>query len=292
MQKFNEIIERTGIVILLYGKAGLGKTYLASTADNSVLFDFDNGLYRSESKPTNFVVVENYKQFLNDFDKGITADTIIIDTIDNMIQVYDIHITSANQKYKRNIMQKYGAILKEVREKTQILKKSGKNVIFIAHAKKRQIDDLTYFEPKITGSSSDDIPTLCDAIGYMDNSNDGVKVTFNSSQYNEGKNSANIPDFVIPRFKNALLGLGYFDCVINQMKDNLNNRQKTNADLRELLYSFRSRINECKDIESLELIGDEIKDDGMDKNLKTALRPIYAIKKKEFAIVPTQENKE
>ena len=283
MKNYNDKIEREGIVIMLYGKAGLGKTYLASTAENSVLFDFDNGLYRSEFKPNNYVIVENYKQFLNDFDKVTkTADTIIIDTIDMQIQTYDIHLCQTNAKYTRNVLQKYGQIKKEMQEKTRILKKSGKNVIFLAHSKKTKIDDYIYNEPKITGSSSEDIPTLCDAIGFMDSKNKDVFVTFNSSQFNEGKNSANIADFTIPRFENAILAVGYIDNLLNTMKNTLNNRQDEVSKLRNLLYEYRTKINNCKDKSALEIIGKELKDGDLHKDLKTALKGYYSNKLRSF----------
>jgi replication-associated recombination protein RarA len=43
----NEIIESAGMVALIYGDPGIGKTTLANTAPNPLLLDFDRGAHRS-----------------------------------------------------------------------------------------------------------------------------------------------------------------------------------------------------------------------------------------------------
>ena len=104
IKKPNELTVKTTLSALIYGQPGMGKTTLALSAPNPVLFDYDGGIHRVNAAhrvptvqitswdETNQVLAsEEIKEF----------DTIVIDTAGKMLSFMDKAIMAANPKMKK-----------------------------------------------------------------------------------------------------------------------------------------------------------------------------------------------
>jgi hypothetical protein len=279
--KYEPIISK-GITIMLFGKGGLGKTFLGCTCENSYLADFDKGLHRSELN-TDYDIPESWEWFATKYQNELkTKDTIIIDTVGSQIKAIDKGL-KLNVKLANNNLQRFGKILEIESDFIETLNNSGKNVIFIAHEQTVQNGDINFAKPDIMGKSNDNIINLCSHVGWLHiNDNNTVSLSFNNTLYNQGKNASNMDNIVIPRFKSPFEGIGYLDGILNEMKERLNNRQIEKATKMKLFNDFRAKILTAKDLNDLEKTAEELKNKEITNDVKIALQKIYKTKQDLF----------
>lgn len=202
IRKPSELEAKQTITMLIYGQPGVGKTTLAVSAPNAVLFDYDGGVQRiNGAHQTLTVQIRSWE------DTGAALDeiaaqypetqTIVIDTVGKMLDYMGEYIMRTNSRMKKGdgtlSLQGYGlrkAMFIEFIKKTAVL---GKNIIFVAHEKEEKRGDDTVKRPDIGGSSANDLVKELDLVGYMSMLGSERAIAFNPTEAYYAKNTCNLP---------------------------------------------------------------------------------------------------
>ena len=200
IKKPNELTVKTTLSALIYGQPGMGKTTLALSAPNPVLFDYDGGIHRVNAahrvptvqitswEETNEVLSsEEIKEF----------DTIVIDTAGKMLSFMDKFIMQTNPKMKKAdgtlSLQGYGVRKNMFINFVNQVSLMGKSVIFVAHEREEKKGDDKQIRPEIGGSSAGDLIKELDLVGYMEAIGKDRTISFDPCEKFYGKNTCNLP---------------------------------------------------------------------------------------------------
>ena len=157
--------------MIIAGSPGLGKTTLALSAPNPLLFDFDNGISRVKAEHRRVTsVVDSYQEFLNDLNtrEYKEAESIVIDTGGSLVQTMQPWAQKQEPKAARDGRAMFGVIKREFsRLCHQIKNLDGKNLIYVFHTTEVQKGDVITQRLSCEGSAKDIVWTPADLGAYM-----------------------------------------------------------------------------------------------------------------------------
>ena len=165
--------------VLIYGPAGTGKTALVSQANNSYMFDFDDGMrtaalledkftslrqdcefdtYKDSepSKPTRWSA---FTKKLFEFSKmsakgkithdGKDIDTIIVDSLSGMAKSMQLHImyVATTDAFRKPQIQHWGDMVSEIEKCLTILRSLKCLLIVTAHEMDFEVDGINLIRP-------------------------------------------------------------------------------------------------------------------------------------------------
>ena len=200
IKKPNELTVKTTLSALIYGQPGMGKTTLALSAPNPVLFDYDGGIHRVNAAhrvPT--VQITNWEEtnqvlFSDDIKE---FDTIVIDTAGKMLSFMDKFIMQTNPKMRKAdgtlSLQGYGVRKNMFINFVSQVSLMGKSVIFVAHEREEKNGEDKQIRPEIGGSSAGDLIKELDLVGYMEAIGKDRTISFDPCEKFYGKNTCNLP---------------------------------------------------------------------------------------------------
>lgn len=144
-----------GIKLLVYGAAGVGKTFLASTCPRPIILSAEAGLLSLRAFDIPAIIIKSVQDLtaahaLLTGPGGADYDTIILDSISEIAEVILSH-AKAQTKDPRAA---YG----ELADKTTMLIRAfrditNKNVVFIAKAGTKEYDGIPMTGPSMPGNS-------------------------------------------------------------------------------------------------------------------------------------------
>jgi hypothetical protein len=283
----NEIIESAGLVALVYGDPGVGKTTLANTAPKPLLLDFDRGAHRA-SFGKSVVQFESWQDLMeseSELNKMIQdSESIIIDTAGTLLDYLTSHLIDTQPLLAKNSIKLWGEIKKSFNAFFTPLKRSGKNIIFIAHAKEKEEGDIRIKRPLIQGGSYDLLMQSCDLIGYYSVRNNNRYLTFDLSDTIVAKNCAGLEPIVIP---DITLANNTMTEIIEKTKKALLQRITKQEDAINTVQKWTefSRTAEPS------IIYESLKDANLKKTEKTAVWAAIQKVMSERGFVFNQENK-
>lgn len=201
-KKPSELAYNSTIKALVYGQPGLGKSTLALSTPDPVLFDFDGSIQRVNGAfqcPT--LQVQNWTEVLqalqelekepNDF------KTIVIDTAGKMLDYMSTYIIQQDNRLgKRDgslTLQGFGARKIMFINFLKRVSMMGKHVIFVAHEREEKDGDIRIVRPEIGGSSAGDLIKELDLVGYMQAIGNKRTISWTPQEKFYAKNTCNLP---------------------------------------------------------------------------------------------------
>lgn len=263
----SEIAPKKTISVLIYGQPSTGKTTLACSASNAVLFDYDGGVNRINPAhliPT--LQVESWEDTFAALDmiegdpQFRSIQTIIIDTCGKMLDYMSEYIMRTNPKMKQYdgtlSLKGYGVRKKMFTDFVHQLAIKGKNVIFVAHETEVKSGEDTIKRPLVGGSSAADLIQELDLVGYMAFKGRKRTISFNPSDDYYAKNSCYIPDTDIPECVDAqgnVVRANTFmeDAVFGAFRKAQQNKVEMNKRYNDLVNELNSIIAEVSSLDAL-----------------------------------------
>lgn len=262
-KKPSELAYNSTIKALVYGQPGLGKSTLALSTPNPVLFDFDGGIQRVNGAfqcPT--LQVQNWTEVLqalqelekepNDF------KTIVIDTAGKMLDYMSTYIIQQDNRLgKRDgslTLQGFGARKIMFINFLKRVSMMGKHVIFVAHEREEKDGDIRIVRPEIGGSSAGDLIKELDLVGYMQAIGNKRTISWTPQEKFYAKNTCNLPPMqeipIIIDAQGKIIGHNDFMSNIFENYDNyLKQESNTRKEYDELISEIEGEVACISDAE-------------------------------------------
>lgn len=265
-----ELQPKTTIAALIYGQPGIGKTTLACSAPNSVLFDFDGGVTRINGAfqvPT--VQITCWEEVAEAIDEmGTMFNSIIIDTVGKMLAYMEDYIKRTQPKMKQNdgslSLKGYGVRKNMFNEFKNGLLCKGINVIFVAHDNETRQGDEVKIRPLISGSSANDLMQDIDLVGYMEAYGKDRTISFDSTDRFYGKNTCNMPSVtkiksLTDEHGNVIGKNEFLTLVLRQFFNQQETRRQMAQEFEQLIAVIDEKIEYITDADTCNSVCDEIK---------------------------------
>lgn len=263
-KKPNELETNSTIKMLVYGQPGMGKSTLALSAPDPVMFDFDGGVNRVNKAfqcPT--LQVKNWEQVLDALEelKGgeISFKTIVIDTAGKMLDFMSDYIIRNDSKMKMRdgslALKGYGARKVMFIEFLKRVTLMGKNIVFVAHEKEDKDGDTRIVRPDMGGSSLGDLLKELDLVGYMQAIGEERAIYWSPQEKFYAKNTCNLPMYQkIPTIVNAKAEVIGQNCFLANVFSNYNKYLEQQAqignDYTDLMEQIKSDIDSITDVDT------------------------------------------
>jgi hypothetical protein len=279
--KANEPLPERPVVIGYYGEPGVRKTSIAHTADTPLLIDFDRGVARSYGRK-DAVIVDNWEEVLKYEQEGLYKNykTIIIDTakaaLDDFLMSY---VVRQDFKLQKNKLQAYGAIGDAFKLFLNNRRTEGADVIIIAHSKKDE--DTKKMIPDVTGQSYNLMLRVSDQIGFVSTKNNQASIQWYPSDITVGKNTANLPEAVIPD-KGDPAFKSFMTDIITKVKKSIVEMSEGQREALEKSERFQKEIASVKNAEGMNLVLPAVQQ--LPKYLRDPLIQVMGVKSKELKL--------
>ena len=156
--------------VIIAGSPAAGKSTLASSAPNSLLFDFDKGIsrVRAEHRPLTSEV-STYEEFLADLETDAykQCETVILDTGGSLVQLMQPWAKRTDRKAASDGRAMFGVIKSEFSRLTAQMRADGKNVVILFHTTEVMKGDQVLTRLSCEGSVKDICWTPADFGGTL-----------------------------------------------------------------------------------------------------------------------------
>lgn len=265
-KKPSELTAKPGIVAMVYGSPGSGKTTLACSAPNAVLIDTDGGVMRINGAhmiPTLQVTKwEEIVEAMDEVKQSGEIESVIIDTVGKMLNYMEEYIkrTATGKKIELNrdgslSLKGYGRRKQMFIDFIKGITTLGKNVIFVGHDKEETRGDETVIRPEVGGSSTNDLMKELDLVGYMEMNGNIRTISFTPTDRFYAKNTCDMPGVIpipvlINEKKEIVADNNFFGQVIqnyrHRVHQNLENNRKLD-DLKELIFANVEEVSNAEE---------------------------------------------
>ena len=249
------LVERINICI--YSPPGLGKSTLAFTAEDPVLFDCDKGAYRAKNRG-DVIPVDKWADMAEMTPAELAPyKTVIVDTAGRALDFLSVDIIAKNAKMGFGgalTLQGYGQLKARFSAWLKMLRTFGKDVILIAHMDEQRNGDEVIERLDVQGGSKGEIYKSVDAMGRLFMKGQDRLLDFNPRENSFGKNPCDLPVMPFPLGKTDMLA-----GVMAMIKDRLNKSVELSKDADRELQDWTIAINDCSTIEELNALLPEIR---------------------------------
>lgn len=302
----NELEFSTVIKMLVYGQPGIGKTTLALSAPNPVLFDFDGGVQRvNVAFQCVTLQVKNWQMVLDALQElrsgSVKCDTIVIDTAGKMLDFMSDFIMQNDSKMRMRdgslALKGYGARKVMFIQFLRDVAAMGKNIVFVAHEKEDKDGDTRIVRPEMGGSSLGDLIKELDLVGYVQAIGNDRTIFWNPQEKFYAKNTCNLPQFqkvpviidqngVVTANNDFLKGVfGFYEKNIKAIED-------TRSKYNELLEEIQTAIENITDSKGANEFVKGMKELPLIWDSRIRARELFGAKVKELKLSYDQKTKQ
>lgn len=156
--------------MIISGSPGIGKTTLAMSAPNPILFDLDHGVSRIRAEHRGLTSEDDtYAELLADMEtpEYQQAESVILDTGGSLIQLMQPWAKTQDAKAARDGRAMFGVVKREFDRLTANIRGDHKNCIIIFHTTEVQKGDVITQRLSCEGSAKDIVWTPADLGCYM-----------------------------------------------------------------------------------------------------------------------------
>lgn len=294
-----EIVCKETIAALIYGQPGMGKTTLACSAPDAVLFDFDGGVTRLRPEHQVDVVQisswEGAQGALKELEGNTEYKTVVVDTLSKMI---DCIITSICGTSQPQIKQ-WGLVNAKFKNFIRGVNALGMNVVFVAQRTQEKDGEIERQVPDVRQSNYKDIVCDMDVIGYMEmvTVRDKVmrRITFNPTPRNEGKNTADFePYYDLPELEQGERTTFLADRMEEYVQRQRQRMEKRREDAKKsdsIMKDFEKRMKGVDDAMSLNEIVAWCKTQPVVSDVKLRMRELVLQKAKALNVTMNKDTK-
>ena len=260
-KKPSELEFVTTIKMLVYGQPGIGKSTMALSAPNPVLFDFDGGVQRVNVAfqcPT--LQVKNWEEALQALDElksgEVNCQTIVIDTAGKMLDFMSDYIMRNDSKMRMRdgslSLKGYGARKVMFQNFLREVAMMGKHIVFVAHEREEKDGETKIVRPEIGGSSAGDLMKELDLVGYVQAVGADRTVYWTPQEKFYAKNTCNLPAWqkipvIVDENGNVVQKNDTLQKVFGYYEANIKKIEETRLRYSELLAQIEEAIEQITD---------------------------------------------
>lgn len=254
------------LIVFIYGDPGIGKTSLAFTAKNPILFDFDKGAYRSANRKDT-VQITHWSEVAQFTAQDLVGyDTIVIDTAGRVLDMISDVLKQDSKNIRKGSnelsMQGYGKLGSMFVNWLKMLRNMGKDIVILAHAGEDKDGDDIIKRPDMVGGSKKEVYKVADMMGYMTvvQTPKGIArtVRFVHDPSYLSKDIGQIGDVFVPPISDNPNCLGD---IIQATKDKINSLSDYQVKCQQELDEIRGElmgVEHSKNVDELNAIKDKI----------------------------------
>lgn len=271
IKKPSEMQGKRNIAVLIYGQPGAGKTTLGESAPTPVLFDYDQGAYRTNGAhqvPT--FSPQSWEQTAQAIDEILQempeCETVIIDTVGKMLDYMSEYIVRTDPKKAKLdgslSLPGYGTRKQMFIDFIHRMQMLGKNVVFVAHEREEKRGEETVKRPEIGGSSANDLIKELDLVGYVQMIGSERTISFNPTEQFYAKNTCNLEPFMklpvtVDRNGVAVGNNDFMAKIIDRFRTSQEAKAKLTADFDRLVADINERVEACETADDLNTLAAE-----------------------------------
>ena len=161
-------VQANGVKALVYGMAGVGKTYMIKSLPNPIVISAESGLLALTGTDIPYIEVKTFMELQEAYqfivsEHGAQFESIAIDSISEIGEIVLAHEKSINKDGRGAYGEMAVKIMEIMRSFRDI---QGKNVMFIAKAEKSQDETgRMLYQPSMPGAKiSQQLPYLVDLV--------------------------------------------------------------------------------------------------------------------------------
>ncbi len=194
IEKTGDITPENNIVMIVYGRGGVGKTSFAASAPKPLMIDFENGSKFLGSRGINIDVWRTSKWVTTAEKKELLEiikeyDSIILDPIGEAMELLIESSEIRGNKYRTSdgspTMAGWGEIKKQMKNFIKWLRSTGKNIILVAHDNEVQTENGLHHRVMIATKLSQEIVNMVDVVSYImvqKKGNEAIRVLYTPHQ--------------------------------------------------------------------------------------------------------------
>jgi len=253
-----ETIEDRPLKMMIYGSPGCGKSTLASSIGNCLLFDVDNGYHRVgiywRSSYISVLSYEDVLEKLNSLkEEKVTKDTLpydalVFDTVGKLVNMMADYIinTSGDTRLRQTdgtlSMKGWGAVKNEFGVFFRLLTTFEVHLVFIAHNREEKDRDRLLIRPDIAGGSGRDIMTDLDLVGYMEILGGKRVISFSPSEMFYAKNGLGISKTLVVPELNAGATNNFLANIVAMARERQAKEQEVYMEYRQYIDDMSASI--------------------------------------------------